>query len=202
MRSIRLALLAFLVMTRAAGFAQYDNPRPSASAATGSRPQTEAHRSQEQQHQAATIFAQNEPAAGMTKLNPQDGLNYVWIPAGTFTMGCSPGDNECFDDEKPVHHVTLSKGFWITQTLVTQAAYTRVIGLAPSHFKGEGLPVEMVSWHEAQSYCRALEMGICGTSWEHGRALRRSKHCCVVRRHEWAATRGWHRVIPTRSEEL
>jgi hypothetical protein len=27
--------------------------------------------------------------AGQTKLNPKDGLTYVWIPPGNFTMGCS-----------------------------------------------------------------------------------------------------------------
>lgn len=26
-----------------------------------------------------------------TKVNPKDGLTYVWIPPGTFEMGCSPG---------------------------------------------------------------------------------------------------------------
>src|SRR5215471_12027461 len=37
---------------------------------------------------------------------PKDGLTYVWIPPGSFTMGCSPGDNGCFDYEKPAHWVT------------------------------------------------------------------------------------------------
>ncbi len=35
------------------------------------------------------------------KVNPKDGLKYVWIPPGTFMMGCSPGDSECGNDEKP-----------------------------------------------------------------------------------------------------
>src|SRR5579871_4883129 len=41
-------------------------------------------------------------------VNPKDGLTYVWIEAGVFRIGCSPGDNECFDGEKPAHQVTLS----------------------------------------------------------------------------------------------
>jgi formylglycine-generating enzyme required for sulfatase activity len=56
-----------------------------------------------------------------------DGLTYVWIPSGTFRMGCSPDDSECFDNEKPAHTVTLTKGFWIGQTAVTQAAYSKVM---------------------------------------------------------------------------
>ncbi len=41
----------------------------------------------------------------------------------TFTMGCSPEDSDCAADEKPAHQVTITKGFWIGQTDVTQAAY-------------------------------------------------------------------------------
>jgi Tfp pilus assembly protein PilF len=29
---------------------------------------------------------------GQVKVNPTDGRRYVWIPPGTFAMGCSPGD--------------------------------------------------------------------------------------------------------------
>ena len=93
--------------------------------------------------------------AGATKVNQKDGLTYVWIPPGTFQMGCSPGDKECYDTEKPAHEVTITKGFWIGQTPVTQAAYQRLIGSNPSQFHGEQLPVETVNWNEAQSYCQA-----------------------------------------------
>src|SRR6266436_9029717 len=40
-------------------------------------------------------------------------------------MGCSRGDSECFDWEKPAHRVTITKGFWIEQTEVTVGAYKR-----------------------------------------------------------------------------
>jgi formylglycine-generating enzyme required for sulfatase activity len=68
------------------------------------------------------------PAAGTVKENPKDGLKYVWIPPGTFMMGCSPGDSECSRDEKPSHQVTITKGSWMGQTVVTVAAYKRVQG--------------------------------------------------------------------------
>jgi formylglycine-generating enzyme required for sulfatase activity len=71
-------------------------------------------------------------------------------------MGCSPGDPDCFDDERPQHTVRITKGFWVGQTEVTQAAYQKVIRSNPSHFKGENLPVEQVSWEEAKRYCRAI----------------------------------------------
>jgi formylglycine-generating enzyme required for sulfatase activity len=85
----------------------------------------------------------------------RDGLKYMWIPPGTFMMGCSPGDSECDEDEKPAHEVTISKGFWLGQTDVTQAAYRRVIG-SNSYSNGDNLPVEQVNWDEARSYCQAI----------------------------------------------
>jgi len=125
--------------------------------------------SREPQHKAdPTVVAQVPAAVGSIRVNPKDGLSYVWIPSGTFTIGCSAGDGECFDDEKPARQVTISKGFWIAQTLVTQKAYKRVTGSNPSYFKGEQLPVEMVNWNDAQNYCQRLGMRLpTEAEWEY-----------------------------------
>ena len=97
------------------------------------------------------------PQPGQTDQNPTDKLTYVWIPPGTFDMGCSDGDKECYDDEKPVRKdVVIPQGFWMGETEVTQAAYKRVMGKNPSSFKGDNLPVESVSWDEADGYCRQI----------------------------------------------
>lgn len=93
---------------------------------------------------------------GDAKTNAKDGLRYLWIPPGSFTAGCSSQDTECFGDEKPSRRVTLTKGFWLGETEVTQAAYQRVTGKNPSNFKGASLPVEQVSWTEASAYCRTI----------------------------------------------
>jgi formylglycine-generating enzyme required for sulfatase activity len=100
-------------------------------------------------------LAEAQQAAGAKKVNPKDGLTYVWIPPGTYTMGCSQGDTECPNDEEPAHEVTITTGIWVGQMPVTQQAYQRVTGRNPSHFKGAGRPVESVSWDEAKAYCAA-----------------------------------------------
>jgi formylglycine-generating enzyme required for sulfatase activity len=109
------------------------------------------------------------PAAGTVRVNPNDGLKYVWIPPGTFMMGCSPGDTECGNDEKPPHQVTIAKGFWLGQTEVTVGAYKRFAvatgrHMAPKpHFDGmplnpgwgnEAIPIVDVTWDDAHAYCR------------------------------------------------
>jgi len=107
---------------------------------------------------SATGPAERKPrvVAGSKKVNPKDGLTYVWIPPGTFLMGCSPGDSECLEDEKPAHRATITRGFWLGETPVTQQAYQRVTGQNPSHFDGANLPVESVNWDEARAFCMAI----------------------------------------------
>jgi formylglycine-generating enzyme required for sulfatase activity len=93
---------------------------------------------------------------------------YVWISPGSFMMGCSSGDSECLDGEKPTHQVTLTKGFWIGQTEVTQEAYQHVTGTNPSSFKGARLPVESVTWNDARAYCQSIGMRLpTEAEWEY-----------------------------------
>ncbi len=96
------------------------------------------------------------PKLGDSKVNPTDGLKYLWIPPGSVTTGCSAGDTECYPDEYPARKITLTRGFWLSQTEVTQAAFESVMGYNPSIFQGPDLPVEYVSWVEADQYCTAI----------------------------------------------
>jgi formylglycine-generating enzyme required for sulfatase activity len=116
------------------------------------------------------------PGAPTVRENPKDGLKYVWIPPGTFMMGCSPGDSECEESEKPAHQVTITRGFWIGQTQVTVGAYKRFVQASGRSMPAEpdlngralnpgwgndAMPIVDVTWHNAQAYC----------SWLGGRLL-------------------------------
>jgi formylglycine-generating enzyme required for sulfatase activity len=103
------------------------------------------------------------------RLNEKDGLKYVWIYLGTFQMGCSLGDSECGDNEKPLHQVTITKGFWMGQTEVTVGAYKlfaaatgRPMPLEPKSeverplnpaWGNKAVPIVDVTWDDAQAYC-------------------------------------------------
>ena len=89
-----------------------------------------------------------------TRVNPKDGLTYVLIRPGKFEMGCSKGDKECQPDEgKGPHEVEITRGFWIGQPEVTQAAYQKLRKTNPTKFRGVDRPVETVSWTDATTFC-------------------------------------------------
>ncbi|MBM4403996.1 MAG: formylglycine-generating enzyme family protein, partial [Candidatus Cloacimonetes bacterium] len=81
----------------------------------------------------------------------------VFVEGGSFMMGGNSGDN----DEKPVHWVIL-ESFYIGKYEVTQREWVEVMGSNPSHWKGDNLPVEMVSWYDAIAYCnkRSIKEGL------------------------------------------
>ncbi|HUQ33329.1 MAG TPA: formylglycine-generating enzyme family protein [Pyrinomonadaceae bacterium] len=79
------------------------------------------------------------------------GMELVLIPAGTFMMGSEKEENQ-----KPVHRVIFSKEFYMGKYEVKQAEWQKVMGANPSKVKGDNLPVETVSWKDAQDFIRVL----------------------------------------------
>ena len=88
-------------------------------------------------------------------------MELVKIPAGSFVMG-SPESERGRRDNELQHKVVLTKPFYMGKFPVTQAQYEAVMGVNPSTFKGEGEgvlsdnPVELVSWDDAQEFCKRL----------------------------------------------
>jgi formylglycine-generating enzyme required for sulfatase activity len=78
-------------------------------------------------------------------------MQFAWIPPGAFLMG-----DDSIRNEKPVHRVTLTRGFYMGVYPVTQAQWRAVMGWAACKFPDEDRPVEMVSWSDAQEFCEKL----------------------------------------------
>ena len=93
---------------------------------------------------------------------------FAYIPPGTFCMGSPDGSTEC-NGETPtselgrysnetLHQVTLTRGFFLQETEVTQRQWEAQGFTNPSRFDECGLdcPVETVNWWEAVAYVNAL----------------------------------------------
>ncbi len=122
------------------------------------------------------------PRAGEVRTSAREGLEYVYVPAGTFSLGCVGGDRECEDDEKPRHRVRISSPFWMGRTEVTVAAFGRFVVEEKYRTAAESdgwsyvlegrilqkpgvrwdsdgsapaadKPVVHVSWYDARAYC-------------------------------------------------
>lgn len=91
-----------------------------------------------------------------TLTDPLTDCRFLLVPGGTFRMGA-----EEFDGSRPVHPVTVSP-FWLGETPVTNAQYTRFVeatGAAPPPawrkrgFSAPEQPVVTVTWQEAMAFC-------------------------------------------------
>jgi formylglycine-generating enzyme required for sulfatase activity len=85
--------------------------------------------------------------------------NMVFVPGGTFTMGCTKEQGgDCFEWEKPLHQVTVSD-YYIGKYEVTQKEWREVMGSDPPelYFKGcDNCPVDRVSWADIQEFLTKL----------------------------------------------
>jgi len=91
-------------------------------------------------------------------------LEMVYIPEGIFLMGSPENEADRYKDEGPQHRVAVP-AFYMGKYPVTQKEWfivstfpqvERKLESEPSHFKGDDLPVEMVSWHDAVEFCKRL----------------------------------------------
>lgn len=93
------------------------------------------------------------------------GIQFVLIPPGQFLMG-NPRARSSLERQ---HQVTISEPFYLSKHEITQAQFRQVMFGNPSQFKpnstygmllsevnADRLPVDSVSWLEADVFCRAL----------------------------------------------
>lgn len=99
---------------------------------------------------------QPRPGQNFTVAHPA--IAMIWIAPGTFLMS---GTHGAGDDTV----VTLTRGYWLGRTEVTQAQWQALIESTPvfrfvpvpSFHKGSERPVERVSWDMAMAFCADLD---------------------------------------------
>lgn len=93
-----------------------------------------------------------------TSLADNVAMDFVWIAPGTFTMGSPESERGRSYNESPQTAVTISHGYWLGKTPVTQGQYQALMGSSPNYFREAGpeAPVSHIEWEDAQEYCRRL----------------------------------------------
>lgn len=94
---------------------------------------------------------------GETWIN-KSGIKFSWIPAGTFEMGSPASEERRSDDEGPQHKVTISKGFWLGKTEVTNSQWSAVMADGKPKAGEEQRPKGDVSWDNCQEFCKKLSV--------------------------------------------
>ncbi|MDR3182389.1 MAG: formylglycine-generating enzyme family protein [Planctomycetaceae bacterium] len=123
-----------------------------------------------------TVLSDERKAGEQLKVNIK-GNEYIfcWCPPGKFLMGSSVDEKKqavdaipkhLYDDlqlafrltiaSETQHEVTITRGFYLLNTEVTQSMWKSVTGKNPSKFLGENLPVENVSWDTCDAFINKL----------------------------------------------
>lgn len=106
---------------------------------------------------AAVLLLAAEALAAGGVLSNRLGMRLIYIAPGSFQMG-SPASEKGRNPDEQRHTVTLTRGFYLSETEVTQAQWQQLMGANPSGNQdcGPDCPVEQVSWEDCQAFIRRL----------------------------------------------
>ena len=110
------------------------------------------------------IQPSKEIKPGATFKDCDDCPEMVVIPAGSFLMGSGSnisnlvGKKTNDNPEELPQHLVHIQAFSLGRYEVTQAQWIALMGANPSLLQGSELPVEMVSWDDAQEFVKKLRV--------------------------------------------
>ena len=108
--------------------------------------------------------AEGVAQAGDRRKDHALGLSWVFLPAGSFSLGCVPDDRLCATDERPTRRASVGN-FWLNRTEVDVNAFKKCVRAGacaepeaekdpcnwerrPDH------PMNCVDWNQASAYCK------------------------------------------------
>ena len=92
---------------------------------------------------------------------PRAFMEFISIPAGSFTMGSPKKENGRWGASEKQVGVTITRAFELGKTVVTQKQWTEVMGTDPWNWEndketGDNYPAVYVSWNDASLFCEHL----------------------------------------------
>jgi formylglycine-generating enzyme required for sulfatase activity len=151
------------------------------------------------------------------------GVDFVFVPAGTFLRGAGEQEGFAPRNELPRHQVTITKPFFMSVTEITQVQWDnlrhhmlasgflkrQVPPFNKSAFKSPDRPVEMVSWLEVESFIKALNLFEdtdkyrlpTEAEWEYAARAGSDSAYCYGAEESFLRNYGWYRAqLPARTE--
>ncbi|MBF0124154.1 MAG: SUMF1/EgtB/PvdO family nonheme iron enzyme [Magnetococcales bacterium] len=127
---------------------------------------------EESAHQAVVSVASVTQYEKKEWVEPVTGMEFLWVPAGTFIMGSPDDEVGRLPNEGPMHPVTVD-AFWLAKYPVTSKQWRRVMEgggrsavvhkMTPEEQQKAALaaaqeeyPVEQILWDQAQEFIKKL----------------------------------------------
>ena len=115
------------------------------------------HSGEVQEHRSTTLMEESKDSSRGKTISNGIGMHFVYITPGSYLMG-SPADEVGRTIDEEQHKVTLTHGYYVQTTEVTQKQWKAVMGSLPRYIRNcsEECPVERISWEDAQTFIHKL----------------------------------------------
>ena len=115
------------------------------------------HSGEREDHHSTSLREGSKESNRGKTLSNSVGMHFVYISPGSYLRG-SPADEVGRTIDEEQHKVTLTDGYYVQTTEVTQKQWKAVMGALPRHIKkcSEECPVDRLSWYDAQTFIRKL----------------------------------------------